>query len=218
MILSAGPALAQADPDNPGDAVGLEAAGHDLTGSWVLNEKLSDDFAPPVDRSAARGGGMRGGGMGGGRGGGMGGGMRGGGGPSGGSDPSEKDMDKRRAEMREKMEEMKKKVARLNIFHEGLEFNVTDGLDITHLLYTDGRENTIWTDRGQVSAFAQWDGPTLVTRWRTKKDQPEHVRRFTLDPETDRLTVTESFSQPGSGQSINRTMVYEREHPKTPGM
>lgn len=219
LMLTAGPTLAQdiaeADPDTAGDPLGAESgdAPPDLTGTWVLNEKLSDSFAPPAD-AGERGGG-RGGGMGGGRGGGMGGGRGGGpggmGGKGGGEPPSDEDMEQRRAEMQKRMEATKEKVARITIFQEGLEFNVTDGQDISHLLFTDGREMTIWTDRGQATASAAWDGPVLVTRWRTQEGQPEHMRRFTLDPETGRLTVTEIFAKPGSGQSVNRTMVYDRD-------
>ena len=119
-------------------------------------------------------------------------------------------MEQRQAEQQQKLEAMKRKVARITIFQEGLEFNVTDGQDISHLLFTDGREMTIWTDRGQATAFAAWNGPVLVTRWRMGKDQPENIRRFSLDAATDRLIVTDTFTRPDSDKPTTRTMTYDR--------
>lgn len=223
MVLTASPVLAapeaESDPDTAGEPIGAEDANTpvNLTGSWVLNDKLSDPFEPPTGAGGQgdgrHGGGSRGGGKGGGRGGGMGGGRGGGmgGGRGGGSQPTQDNTEQRQAEQQQKMEEMTQKVARITIFQEGLEFNVTDGRDISHLLYTDGREMTIWTDRGQATASAYWNGPVLVTRWRMGKDQPENVRRFLLDGTTDRLIVTDTFTRPDNDQATTRTMTYDRD-------
>jgi hypothetical protein len=205
IIITAGLTLILAgtvlgDPDNPG--------GHpDLTGTWVLNEKESDTLESAAGQGRNRGGapppgrGGGGRGLGGGRGTGMGRGGGGGGAPD----------DQQRDEMQKRREQMRERVSRFVIHQEGTEFNVADGLEITRLLYTDGREQTIWTEQGQALATAAWQGSELVVRWRPEEEAPEQVQRFRVDPETDRLSVTSTLRRPDSDQTLEMTMVYDRE-------
>ncbi len=196
-----------------------------LTGYWTINEKLSDDLQQVMMKAmgggrgggkggggghggggGGMGGGGRGGGMGGGgRGGGMGGGGRGGGMSGGGGDSSANNP-----QAQKRAEEMKQQYSRLEIFQDGDELNVTNGLDITRLLYTDGRTNTIWTQRGEAAATAIWEGSTLVIRWKTRQETLARVRYYSLDEEKKRLTVSEEIQIPNKDEVVKIRMVYDR--------
>ena len=182
-----------------------------LTGKWVLNEKMSDDFAAVMKEAKSggsempQGGGRGGGGKGGGgRGGGMGGGGKGGGGSRG-------DSEERQAKAQERMDRALKEYSHLEIYHAGIELNVTNGLDISHLLYTDGNEMTIWTQRGEAKATATWREDILVVEWKTRQDTVSRIREYTLGSEGRILTMIESLQLPGQDKSIEMTMVYELE-------
>lgn len=178
----------------------------DLTGKWVLNEKMSDDFAAVMKEAKSGGSEMpQGGGR---RGGGKGGGGRSGGRGGGGN---QGDNEERQAQDQERMERALKEYSYLEIFHDGIELNVTNGLDISRLLYTDGSEMTIWTQRGEAKAKATWRKDILVVEWITRQDTVSRIREYTLGPEGRTLTMNESLQLPGQDKSIEITMVYELE-------
>ncbi len=197
LFLSA--AQAQDDPPN-------------LTGNWVLNEKESDDFAEVMREAMGGsqgrgGGGMQGGGKGGGRGGGRGGG--GGGGRGGGMGDSEQDPGKA-AKTQQRLTRAREEYSRLEIFHDGIELNVTNGLDITRLLFTDGRQMNIWTQQGEAKATATWQKQTLIVEWKTRQDTMNRIRYYTLSDGGQQLTMTESRRLPGKDKPVKITMVYDR--------
>ncbi len=145
------------------------------------------------------GGGGRGGGGGGG--GGRGGAGRGGGG-GGGQQPSVKDQ-QRAARMQQEM-------SRLEVFHDGIEMNVTNGLDISRLLFVDGRTMSIWTQRGEAKATAQWTGQTLVVQWKSAQDTMSRLRRYTLSNDGQQLTVTEKRRMPQGDKYREMKLVYDK--------
>jgi len=173
-----------------------------LTGTWVLNEKDSDLFKAEAGR--AQDGPPPGGQGGGGRGGGGGGkGRDGGHGGQGGQTPADPEAQSRR-------EEMKKQVSRLVIFQDGIELNVTNGLDISRLFFADGRTMDIWTQQGMAKATAEWTGPILVVQWQIGEEGPHQVRRYSLDESGNRLIVSETRQQPNNDKTVDLTLVYER--------
>ncbi len=173
-----------------------------LTGKWVLNEKMSADFVEVVEE--ARGGGTErpeGRGGGGGRGG------------KGGrrQDRGGKGGDEHQAEAQKRMERALEAYSRLEIFHEGIELNVTDGVDITRLLYIDGRDMDIWTPQGEAQATATWQDRTLVVHWMTKQDTVSRIRSYKLSGDGRQLVMTEDLRPPGKDKTVNITMVYDLE-------
>ena len=188
-----------------------------LTGNWILNPKQSDDIGDVMREAmggsqGSGGGGMRGGGKGGGMGGGRGGGggQGGGGGRGGGMNGSGGGQDQDRAvKAQQKMARAKEEYSRLEIFHDGIELNVTNGLDISRLLFTDGRQMNIWTQNGEARATANWEGRTLIVAWKTRQDTMSRIRYYTLSEGGMQLTMTESRRLPGQDKTVKITMVYD---------
>jgi hypothetical protein len=173
----------------------------DLTGNWVLNEKDSDAFKAPSRSqggSPSKGGGGRGGGS------------RGGGGRGGSGDRGQGGGQEPSAEDQARMEERKIALGQLVIFQQDLEMNVTDGLDISRMLITDGRDLEIWTQQGMASATASWSGPTLVVRWAVGEEGPEQVRRYSLEEDGQKLSVRAAMQRPGSDKTQTMSLVYDR--------
>jgi hypothetical protein len=182
-----------------------------FTGNWALNKKRSDPIQPARPQGGKSGGGKSGRGMsgsggrgGGGRSGG-GGGMSGGGGHGGGGDAQQPSAQDQQKAMR-----LENELSRLEIFQEGIEMNVTNGLDISRLLFTDNRTMTIWTQRGEAKANAHWEGPTLIVQWKSGQDTMSRVRRYTLSESGFRLTVTEKRRLPGGDKYREMTLVYDK--------
>ncbi len=182
-----------------------------FSGQWTMNTRLSDPIQPPQAKSgrSGQGGGGRGSGRGGGRGGGGGrhGGVGGGGGSGGGGgNPGQQNPVKNQ----QRAARLQQELAHLEIFHDGIELDVTNGLDITRLIYTDGRTMNIWTQRGEANATANWEGETLVVQWKTRQDTMSRIRRYTIDETTNRLTVTEKRRLPGSDKYQEMVLIYDR--------
>ena len=51
----------------------------------------------------------------------------------------------RQVKAQQRLIRIQEEYARLEIYHDGIELNVTNGLDISRLLFTDGRRMNIWT-------------------------------------------------------------------------
>lgn len=189
------------------------AADHpDLSGDWVLDREASDDprtvLRPPRD-SGMGGGGMGGGGTGrGGMGrGGMGRGGMGRGGMGGGR-PSGEMPTNRGGEDGGPAAGLAKRIGKLTIFHAGDEIDLTDGLEISRLLRTDGKPAKVWTERGQVEATASWQGESLVVNWRG--GGVDRTSRFTLSGDGSRLEVLEEIVRPGGEDKSTLKLVYNR--------
>ena len=216
LFLSA--ALAQADVPAASDTLAVDIF-HDgppnLTGNWILNVKASDDMAAVMREAMGSGQGMggRGGGRGGGGGGGRGGGMGGGGGGRGGGKGSgmgDSGADQARTvKAQQRMVRLQEEYSRLEIFHDGIELNLTNGLDISRLLFTDGRRMNIWTQQGEANATASWRERTLVVAWKTGQDTMSRIRNYTLSGSGRQLIMTENRRLPGQDKTVKIRMVYD---------
>jgi hypothetical protein len=176
-----------------------------LTGAWVLNEKESDNFTEIMNRASGGGQVDRQTG----RGKGQGGGGRGGGGRGGGRNSGSSGDEERQVRAQQKLTRAQMEYSRLEIFHDGIELNVTNGLDISRLLFTDGRLMNIWTQNGEATATASWQDRTLVVTWKTSQDTMSRIRYYTLAEGGQQLTMTESRRLPGQDKSIKIKMVYD---------
>ncbi|MBU0741966.1 hypothetical protein KKG45_13305 [bacterium] len=181
-----------------------EAPAPSYTGTWVRNETLSDDPAQVMGARTDMPGGMR---VGMGRGG-MGGGM-GRGGRGGGKAEAMDDIRTDDPQAVVKPPAMMQGLERLEIFHEGDEFAVTDDMDILQSLYTDGRRIERWTPMGQVFETATVTGDGIVVR-SEGKDGRDRTVTYTLDTEGRRLTVVHEFKPPRRDETVALRMVYDR--------
>jgi hypothetical protein len=220
VILISGGAWAQAQEIEAPLGGSPETAAN-LTGQWVLNKGQSQDLLATMKsamgaggRSGGKGGGMGGGGRGGGgggRGGGMGGGGRGGGMSGGGQRTGGADSGDM-AKMQERALRLQKEYSRLEIFHDGMELNITNGLDISQLHFTDGRETTIWTERGEMKARTGWEGAGLCIRTSAPKGDkqgPGRMRTFSLSEDGAQLILVEERPLPGKKEPVKVRMVYD---------
>ena len=184
-----------------------------LTGTWVLNEKESDDFPEVLQQTSGSGQGGLDSGMGKGRGGGgRGGGRRGDGGQGGGIDKgggSSSGHQDRQVRAQQKLARVQEEYSHLEIFHDGIELNVTNGLDISRLLFTDGRQMNIWTQQGEASATASWQDRTLVVSWKTSQDTMSRIRYYNLAEGGQQLTLTENRRLPGQAKTVEIELVYD---------
>ena len=183
----------------------------DLSGNWIIDKKASDDIkaalAPSGGRGKSGGGGHSGGGGRGGGGGGGGGG-RGGGGGQGGMNQQPSGADQKR--MQKTMEDMEKELSRLEIFQTGHELNVTDGMDMTRLIFTDGRDNTIWTRQGEAQATTEWIGRTLKIQINSENQKQGQVRHYTLSEDGSKLVVLLKKSMGKGGEPKTIRLVYRK--------
>lgn len=188
----------------PAAAADDHATTPNFSGRWTLNRKLSDPLQParPTNGQAAHGGGMSG--TSGRRGGGRGGGRR----DSGMSPQGKGAQDSGRGKQR--AAQLQQELSHLEIFHDGIELDVTNGLDISHLLFTDGRSMTIWTQRGEATATATWEGNSLVVAWKTPPDNTLRRRRYTLAADGRQLKVTVERPQPGSDELHEIVLIYDK--------
>lgn len=198
-----------------------DQASPNLTGSWQMNQAKSDDIAAIMRKTMGGGRGpgeVPGGNMG--RRDQIGGGMDGGRGRGRGMNPGSqddspelgKDRDGQNSdEGMKRAEQIRQENAHLEIFQDGAELNITNGLDISQLLRTDGSPVTIWTERGEAQATALWEGPTLVVSFEMEKDRPRLVRRFHISEDGQTLTVTEERPLPGKEGKALLRLVYDRQ-------
>ena len=204
-LLVVSPVRSQDDPPN-------------LTGTWILNAKESDDLGSAMSeargdgQNSGGGGGRRsGGGPGGGGGGpGGGGGQGGGGGPARGGGRGESGSgEDRAAQAEERMARQMEEYSRLEIYQDGIELNVANGLDISRLLFLDGREMTIWTQHGEATATASWRDQFLVVEETPAREGLGRTRSYTLSAGGQKLVMNETRRLPGQDKTIKLTMVYD---------
>lgn len=193
-------------------AIADEDTPPDLSGVWILDKDASDDPATILSQSRGQGrgqgsggggGGMKGGGMGGGGGGGR----RGGGGGRSAMTEDSTPADRQGADMAVRLQ---KRIERMEIASGGGEFTVTDGLDITRMLHTDGREETVWTERGEARASARWQGQAMEITWAGGRGQ-SRTTRFESAADGSQLVVLEQVPQPGGGKPVTLRLVYRRQ-------
>ena len=162
----------------------------DFTGSWLLNEELSESPRDKMRQGMSGGGG---GGMGGGRGGGSmggrGGSMGGRGGPMGGGDP----------------EAMRKRLADAAARAASLE--ITQGEELS-ILYADGSLRVVPVDGEAGDIKSHWKGDRLVVD--LKREAGRRMREtLELVEDGTRLHVTTKIFGDGSRPTISFLRVYD---------
>ncbi len=186
----------------PGTVTASDDSQPNFSGTWLLNQDLSDQIQSPSPRSGGPQGDSRGGG---GRGGGGGGGGRGGGMKQGRQNQQPPAQDQN------KILRLKQEISRLEIFHEAAELNITSGQDITRLFYTDGRTTSLLTERGQAAATATWQARTLIIQWQNDQGGPGRSQSFELSDDGQRLTVTEHHPLPAGDKPRKMNLVYDKQ-------
>ncbi len=190
-----------------------------FSGTWQLNEEMSENPRDKMKESmgsrrggmgGGMGGGRMGGGMGGGRGGGMGRGM--GGGKGGGRGGMGGDRGGDREEMRARMQAIEEGIRRLEIDHEDAVLTIRYDSGAEQAIYTDGRSFEMENPMGEVvEATAKWKKNERVV----VKMDTEHGGRITeiyeLVPvaHQERLFVTVELPGNGPMPSIEFRRVYD---------
>ncbi len=188
-------------------------------GTWILDKSASDDITRRLpgqssrpDRGAsesASGSEPRGGrGRGGGR---MGGGGKGAGSRGAGSRGAAPGMDRAPdGDSAQRKLRLQKRASRLEIFTDGGELDITDGLDMTRLLYCDGRTVTIWTESGEVKANARWQSGRITETWSGGRGSGRTII-YELSEDGSTLMVTERRPRPGDQPDATLHLVYRRQ-------
>lgn len=216
LLLIALPVVARDDDDASETATPLPL--EEFNGTWVLNPEQSQDLAALMREamgssrgpSGGRPGGGRGGGM---RGGGMGGGGMGGGGRSGGAPGAqfgESGSAQGQDPMAQHLLRMQKEYSRVEIFLEGPELNVTNGLDIVQLYFLDGRQTSIWTERGEMTAQSEARDGQLLIRTRGRGPADGRTLTYSLSGDAPQLILMEERLLPGKEKPLTIRMVYDR--------
>ena len=173
----------------------------DFSGTWVLNDELSEN---PRDKMQEAMGNRRGGGFGGGGrsgGGGMGGGgMRGGMGGGRGGDPGA---------MSERMRALEEGVKVLKIIHQDPAFNIRYADDRERALFTDGRELVSELDQGLVEATANWKGGQKVVVKGEMLNGGKRSEIFELSEDGQQLLITTSMEGSGRMPKTSFRRVYD---------
>ena len=119
----------------------------------------------------------------------------------------------RSAQIQRRMERMLERLATLEIFHEDPDLDYTDGLEISRLLHTDGRTDTVWTDQGQMKATAAWNGSTLEITWRGERGSRKTY--LSLSADSEQLIANEQLTSHGGGPGATIRLVYDRAGSRT---
>ena len=197
------PALAQAEKASS------KQQHPDLSGSWTLNEAMSESGRDKMrekmanrrgGRDSGRGGGgfggPPGGGRGGGRGGGSGGGGRGGGfGGSGG---------RRGGDRGGPMVAIDEGVDRMELVQTDDQLSITYSDDRLRILFTDGRKDKRTGAMGDIVTTAKWNqAGELVVKAKTQRGKVTEI--YKLDDEGERLLVDITIDGPMGEITFHRT-------------
>lgn len=170
----------------------------DLSGTWLLNEELSDD-ARKLVRDAIRS--RRGQGMG----------EPGRGGPGGGTGAWS-----RMGEMRERMRQMEEGIQRLTIVQSASEVTIRNAIDREHVIVADGQKRTREGAFGSVETQARWKKRGLVIV-ETPEQGATVTRTYFYRRDDPRLYVMVKVE--GRGPVFEYQRVYDRaavEDPEGP--
>ena len=189
----------------------LAAEQPDFSGTWKLNQELSDNPREKMAESMSKGRRGEGGGRGGG---GMGGGMRGGEGGRGGG----------RAGMQERFRERQERIQQFTIVHEDptLQFRYAD--DSESVFYTDGRM-TEDLEAGLLEATVSWKKSKRLEIERESVQGGEISETYELSADGSQLFVKTKMEGSGRSPKITFERVYDRiplvsedaESDQTPG-
>lgn len=179
----------------------------DLSGTWQLNEALSDDVAIKMrEAMEARRSQMMGGAPGDGSVGGMGGGRPGGMGGRGGMGGSD--------DMQARLAELEAGTKTLIILHEDPELSIEMADGQTRRHFTDNRKQQVSTEFGKLTSRAKWKKNSQLVVRSSRSDGPEITQTYQMDHDGARLTVTTRLEGRGSGVTFQR--VYERREAAEP--
>jgi len=179
----------------------------DFSGTWQLNEALSDD---PIEvmraemqrrRASETMGSM------GGRGGGMGGGGMGGGGMGGGGSAGHREDPMAAAE---RLERMNRGAEKIEITQQGSQIRIhyADGRE--RLFVTDGKKHLRESGVGDLQTKAKWKGDEKLVVRSTTEQRHEITEVYEFSPHRTRLHVKISVEGKGGGASFRFERVYER--------
>ena len=185
----------------------------DFSGTWQLNEQLSDDpievMRAEMQRRRASetmgsmggrgGGGMSGGGM---SSSGMGGGGMGGGGAAGHrEDPMA---------AAERLERINRGAEKIEITQQGSQIRIhyADGRE--RLFVTDGKKHLRESGVGDLQTKAKWKGDAKLVVKSTTEQRHEITEVYEFSPHRTRLHVTISVEGKSGGPSFRFERVYER--------
>jgi len=180
----------------------LAAEQPDFSGTWKLNQELSENPRDKVMEGVSKGG--RGGQGGGTRGGGMEGGKGGGGMRGGGSGRSGE-----REGMQERSSEREQRIQQITIVHEepSLRFRYGDGIE--NLFYTDGRM-TEDLEAGLLEARASWKKGERLEIERDTAQGGTVTEKYELSDDGSQLFVKTKMEGNGQSPKISFQRVYDR--------
>lgn len=187
----------------------LAAEQPDFSGTWKLNQELSENPREKMAESTSKGRGGEGGGKGGG---GMGGGMRGGGGERGGG----------REGMQERLGEREARIQQIVIGHEDPTFRIRFADDSESTFYTDGRM-TEDLEAGLLEARASWKKGKRIDIERESPQGASITETYELSADGSQLLVKTKMEGSGRMPKITFKRVYDRlhnlsEHPESDGL
>ena len=174
----------------------LAAEQPDFSGTWKLNQELSENPREKMAESMSKGRGGEGGGRGGG---GMGGGMRGGGGGRGGG----------REGMEERLGEREARIQQIVIDHEDPTFRIRFADDIETTFYTDGRM-TEDLEAGLLEATASWKKGRRIEIERDSPQGGAITEKYELSEDGSQLFVKTKMEGSGRMPKITFQRVYDQ--------
>jgi len=176
----------------------------DFSGSWQLNDDLSE--SPWEKMQAMMSERQAGAGAMGGRGGGTGGGGKGGGGMGGGGGGDRPDPE----ELRRRMQELGSAVRTLQVARDGEQMSVLYADGRERLLITDGKKHKREVPRGDLETQTKWqkDGKLLV---KAKTERGRKIKEiWSISPDYMQLFVTVHMKGDGGRPDMEFTRVYDR--------
>lgn len=174
----------------------LAAEQPDFSGTWKLNQELSENPREKMAESMSKGRGGEGGGRGGG---GMGGGMRGGGGGRGGG----------REGMEERLGEREARIQQIVIDHEDPTFRIRLADDSENVFYTDGRM-TEDLEAGLLEATASWKKGRRIDIERESPQGAAITEKYELSDDGSQLFVKTKIEGSGRMPKITFQRVYDQ--------
>ncbi|MGB5159889.1 MAG: hypothetical protein WBP10_07550 [Thermoanaerobaculia bacterium] len=178
----------------------LAAEQPDFSGTWKLNQELSENPREKMAESMSKGRGGEGGGKGGGRlGGGMSGGMRGGGGGRGGG----------REGMEERLGEREARIQQIVIDHEDPTLQIRFADDSENVFYTDGRM-TEDLEAGLLEARASWKKGRRIDIERESPQGGAITEKYELSDDGSQLFVKTKMGGNGRMPKVSFERVYDR--------
>ena len=169
----------------------LAADRPDFSGTWQLNEELSENPRDQMSKNT--------GGRGGGRGGMRGEGNRGSGGQ--GRDPGG---------MQERLQSMKERIETLEIQHQDPELAIGFGDGTRRILFTDGREMEDNLEAGVFEAKAKWKQASSVVLKAENAVGQKITEIYELDASGQRLEVTTRIEGGDRRPDLSFKRVYDR--------